>query len=376
MPWFRLRSKLGRSSVNAEAHTVSALTIPPAGSDRARLDSPPPSPGSWRRRISWLSGLLVLAAVIAVALHLTELERFIELARNAHPAWLLAGLLLQSATYFAAAGAWWVILRRRGQHLSYLGLVPMGLAKLFTDQALPSGGISGTLLVIRALARRRVPSEIAMSTLLIGMSSYYVAYALAVAMTIGLLHFEGLLDGRMLAAAVGFACIAVSLPVLVFALRRHTHRWPFTIAARIPMLAALLEAMREARLRPREDWLSFFISTILQLGVFILDAATLWTTLRAVGSAASPVAAFVAFISASVAATVGPMPLGLGTFEAAAVATLHLQGQALAVALTATLLLRGMTFWLPMLPGLILARRELIGSASGRWTIPRQPSAP
>jgi uncharacterized protein (TIRG00374 family) len=306
--------------------------------------------------------LLVLAAVIAVALHLTELQRFIELARNAHPAWLLAGLVLQSATYFAAAGVWWVILQRRGQHLSYLSLVPMGLAKLFIDQALPSGGISGTLLVIRALARRRVPSEVAMPTLLIGMSSYYAAYALAVAMIIGLLHFEDLLNGKMLAAAVGFACIAISLPVLVLTLRQQTHRWPFTIAARIPKLAALLGAMRAARLRPRRDWPSFFISTILQLGVFILDAATLWTTLRAVGSTASPLAAFVSFISASVAATVGPMPLGLGTFEAAGVATLHLQGQALA--LTATLLLRGMTFWLPMLPGLILARRELVGSAS------------
>jgi hypothetical protein len=43
------------------------------------------------------------------------------------------------------------------------------------------------------------------------------------------------------------------------------------------------------------------------------------------------------------------------------VAALHLQGQPIAVALTSTLLLRGLTFWLPMLPGLLLARREVSG---------------
>jgi hypothetical protein len=37
---------------------------------------------------------------------------------------------------------------------------------------------------------------------------------------------------------------------------------------------------------------------------------------------------------------------------------LHLQGIGIESALAATLLLRGMTFWLPMVPGFALARRE------------------
>jgi len=35
-------------------------------------------------------------------------------------------------------------------------------------------------------------------------------------------------------------------------------------------------------------------------------------------------------------------------------------GVPLEAALTATLILRGFTFWLPMLPGLWLARREIV----------------
>jgi uncharacterized membrane protein YbhN (UPF0104 family) len=55
----------------------------------------------------------------------------------------------------------------------------------------------------------------------------------------------------------------------------------------------------------------------------------------------------------------GPIPLGLGSFEAVCVSVLGLAGVPVAAGLPATLLLRGFTLWLPMLPGLWLTRREL-----------------
>ena len=101
-------------------------------------------------------------------------------------------------------------------------------------------------------------------------------------------------------------------------------------------------------------------TALLQLAVFLLDAATLAVVLAAIGSDGTNLpGVFASFMIASVAATVGPTPLGLGTFETVCVATLALVGVRLEAALTATLLLRGLTFWLPMLPGLWIARREL-----------------
>ena len=55
--------------------------------------------------------------------------------------------------------------------------------------------------------------------------------------------------------------------------------------------------------------------------------------------------------------TVGIVPGGLGTFEAASVLTLRVIGVPLATALAATLLFRGLSFWLPMVPGLIFSRQ-------------------
>jgi uncharacterized protein (TIRG00374 family) len=88
-----------------------------------------------------------------------------------------------------------------------------------------------------------------------------------------------------------------------------------------------------------------------------LDAATLAVMLLAVGARPDPLSCFAAQVMAQVASTVGVMPGGLGTFEAGSVATLTLTGTPPAAALSATLLLRGFTFWLPMIPGLILLRR-------------------
>jgi glycosyltransferase 2 family protein len=61
----------------------------------------------------------------------------------------------------------------------------------------------------------------------------------------------------------------------------------------------------------------------------------------------------------SMAATLGPIPLGLGTLEAPCVGMLSLLGVAVETALAATLLLRGLAFWLSMVPGLWLARLEI-----------------
>ena len=100
-------------------------------------------------------------------------------------------------------------------------------------------------------------------------------------------------------------------------------------------------------------------TVILELAVFALDALTLWLVFRALGDTPAIWVPFVSFIMASMAATLGPIPLGLGTFEAACVGMLSLLGVAIEAALAATLLLRGLTFWLPMAPGLWLARREI-----------------
>jgi len=336
----------------------------------------------WRLGLSWLFGLLILAAVVLVATRFTEIEHFAELARAAEPIWLLVAFALQTMTYMCAAGVWHGALRRAGVRQSFWSIVPLGLAKLFTDQALPTGGIGGTLLVVSGLARRGIPNGIGMAAVLIGMVSFYVAYLIAVAIGLTILYRSDALDLPMVAAAGVFVLVALGIPALVLAVRywsrlKARDGWPSDASkwlSRLPAVSVLLSAMAAAPTALLRDPLPFLKATILQLLVFALDAGTLWVMLRAIGADGSPAAATAAFMMASLVATVGPVPLGLGTFEAICVAVLHIQGLSVEAALTATLLLRGFTFWLPMIPGLILARHELTQRPRATGEVPRTAS--
>jgi uncharacterized protein (TIRG00374 family) len=97
----------------------------------------------------------------------------------------------------------------------------------------------------------------------------------------------------------------------------------------------------------------------LQFLVFAFDAATLYAILHALGRHPKPALVFASFIMASVGATLSVLPGGVGVFEAGSVFMLRLMGEGLEVAFAATLLFRGLSLWLPMLPGSILARRVM-----------------
>ena len=129
-----------------------------------------------RRLLPWIFGLLGVLALILAVSQFGSLERIVELARSARPAWLFLAVLVQAATYVCAALVWRQALRYAGHPRTLWTLVPLGIAKLFTDQVLPSGGISGTMLVVTGLIRRRVPAEVAMAAMLAGLVSYEIAY--------------------------------------------------------------------------------------------------------------------------------------------------------------------------------------------------------
>jgi Mg2+-importing ATPase len=95
------------------------------------------------------------------------------------------------------------------------------------------------------------------------------------------------------------------------------------------------------------------------MAIILMDAATIWILILALGQRASASGVFASFMIASLFRTMGIVPGGLGTFEVTSVLTLRMVGVDLAVALSATLLFRGLSFWLPMLPGYWFSRRAV-----------------
>ena len=312
-----------------------------------------------RQLLSWAAGLSGFLVLIVAVLHYGSPERIIELARSAHPAWLLLAILVQAATYICAALVWRQALHYAGHPRPLRTLVPLGIAKLFTDQVLPSGGISGTMLVVRGLIRRRVPAEAAMAAMLVSLVSHSIAYLIVVLVSAGILGLHHRINLPLFIGVAVFVVITTAIPAAVFGLKRWGHRPPIPWLSKLLGMTALLQALARAPTNLLRDPGLLIQTTGLQLGIFMLDSLTLWIAFNSIGNVPEIWVVFVSFIVASMITTIGPIPVGLGAFEASSVGMLHFLGVSLEVALAGTLLLRAMTFWFPMIPGIWLVRREI-----------------
>ena len=313
-------------------------------------------------RFGWLSGVLLLAVLVIVSTHVAEERELARLLGDAEPLWLIAAALLQLLTYVCASAVWQRALAYSGGGPRLRDLLSLGLAKLFTDQALPSVGMSGTLVVVRGLQRRGVSRAAAVGAMLTGLVAFYLGYLIAILAAAVVLARHGEMHPLIVVPIALVGALAAGTPLAILVLRRRALNRPPHWVERWPgvrdVVAALHEMPAGTLFAPR----LVMETTLLQLAIFVLDAGTLDLCLRAVGSPAPAPIVFASFVVASVVSSLSWMPGGLGAFEGSSVALLHLQGVPVAGALAATLLLRGMTFWLPMIPGFGVARREAAGA--------------
>ena len=320
-----------------------------------------------RRGTPWISLLLgaaLLAAVVGSVRHFSEERAFLRVMQQARPAWLVVAAVLQAATYLAQGDIWRRVGAAGDFHLSRRTAFELGLAKLFADQMLPSAGLSSSMLIARALASRDGAPAAVKAAVLVNIASYHLAYFVALTAALVIVWRQGDAAAMVMGPAAAFLLFSVGLAAAVVELSGHV---PPALARAMDRRAAgrgLLSFMTGADpslvRNPR-----LLAETIgLQLTIMLLDAVTVWTLIGAMGEIVSPTRVFASFMIASLVRTMGFIPGGLGTFEATSVLTLRMTGVSLPVALAATLLFRGLSFWLPMLPGYWCSRRAVSGGVA------------
>jgi uncharacterized membrane protein YbhN (UPF0104 family) len=251
--------------------------------------------------VSWGMGIVVLAGLLAFILHFSDMGVFVDTLRAADPLWLAAAFACQLATYLCAASVWSRALARAGTPTRISSLLGLALVELFANQAVPTGGFSGSLMVVRGLMHRGVAPAVAVTALLVAALSYYAAYVMVALVAFILLWYTG--DSSNAWASLFVVFIAV-----------------------VAMLAGALLALTRSR------------------GRFIPTIALQWRPM--------------AQLADMLVATLSPIPMGLGTFEGTCTGMLHFLGSSVETSLAATLILRGLTAGLPMLPGLWMIHRE------------------
>lgn len=311
---------------------------------------------NWR---SWLLAVLLIAGVVVAVLHWGDVRKFADLVADARPLWLLAAFAVQVLTYVELAIEWRLVLHAGDCRAPFRKLLGLTVAKHFADQMVPTAGMSGNVVVVDRLTAIGASRPVALAALITTIIGHYAAYGVAALAALVLLWLRGG-TGWPVIALIG-ACVALSVGVPALALwlqkrgAKAIPRW----LRRIRVICELFEMIREAPTSLVRDW--HLVGKLVALnGVgFALDGLTMQLCLFALGVDASFATAFVAFIMASIVVMLGPVPMGLGSFEAVSIAMLRAMDVPFEAALSATLLFRGFTLWLPLLPGMIAARRQL-----------------
>jgi uncharacterized protein (TIRG00374 family) len=313
-----------------------------------------PRRGNWRR---WVLALILIAAIAGAAFHFGQLRTFGALLRRARPVWLLAAFGLQLLTYLFVAAGWYVVLKAGESRLSLRRLFGLALAKLFTDQAVPAAGMGGNVLMVDRLIACGIPRGNAAAALILSMIGYYAGFGLMGVIALVLLWWQQKATWLLGGTVSLFLLVAFAIPAFALWLRRRGRRPLPAWMARIGPLRRMMETVGEAPSDLLRDKALLAKVALLNALVLLADAFTLSACLLALGSPQPFASAYVALIIAQIAVTLGPVPLGLGAFEGASTAMLRLLGTPFEPALAATLLLRGFTLWLPLIPGLIATRR-------------------
>jgi uncharacterized protein (TIRG00374 family) len=311
---------------------------------------------SWR---TWLLGLLLLAGVIFAAFHWGDVKQFAKLVSNAAPLWLVAAFAAQLLTYVSQAFEWLIVLRACDCETRFVKLLPLTFTKHFADQLVPTAGMSGNVVVVDRLHRLGASRKVAVAAVILAIISYYASYAVSAVGVLVLLLLTGRGSWLMVGLIGIFLLVAAGIPSLALWLQKKGPRAIPKWLRKVGPVRELFEMIGEAPARlVRSRTLLVELSLLNGVG-FVLDGLTMQFCLFALGVDAPFAAAFVAFIMASIVVTLAPIPMGLGSFEAVSIGTLRLAGVSFEAALSATLLFRGFTLWLPLLPGMVAARRDL-----------------
>ncbi len=308
-------------------------------------------------------GLAAVAAIVLVVLNVGDIGGFAIQAARAEPRWLAAAAASQLFTYACVAAVWSRILQSMGYSISLLRLYPLAIAKMFSDQAIPSGGVAGAAFLFHALGRRNVPYSDAFTVFSFTAITFLAAFLVAAMISLAAIATIENASPVLSTSIAAFAAVVLFLVLFVSAILLAGMKPP-PVVKRIPRYEKIRDWItRTAKFVAAERYL-FLEATLIHFIVRIFDGLTLYLVSLAIGGDASYAACFFAVVIASVAATMAPTPMGLGTFEAGMIATVNIFGVSIEDALTATLIFRGLSLWLPLIPGFYIIQREILSQSA------------
>lgn len=286
--------------------------------------------------------ITLVAGVFAIYLLAGELAHTSlgGLLRSANWGWGLAALGLSASTYI---GASFTVMGFVPERLPFVKTFMVQLASSFVTLVTPAA-VGGVALNVRYLQRRNVPSAAAVA-------SVGVSQLMAFALHIVLLVIFAAISGTAVKNPIeppGWAYFVVAGVVALAAAVLATPAGRRVVRARLaPMFERVLPRLLEVAQHPRKLAEGIGGSLLLSLSYILCLAACV----QAFDGSAPIEKVAVVYLTGSALGSIVPTPGGLGTVELALTAELTASGVPSGIAVSAVLLYRLVTFWLPVPAG-------------------------
>lgn len=297
-----------------------------------------------KSKINLVSVGFVILALVGLYLLLPKFSNFhltFNIIMHSSWPWLLLGILVTGLSYWAAALTQYIA----GNYIgNYFHIIWLQLAGSFVNTFLPLnfGGLGITEEYYHKLKQDR-PTAIVIVTIPIvfGFISTVILIAIVSPITfVQLFHsWQSSLRTRIITIIIGSLVLLVILA------------YPF-YKKRLNKLISQAKLGLKSIKSIRQQLLLIGSSSLLT----ILSTIALYVSVRAVHANIALVAVLILYITASIISNFFPTPGGLGATEAFLIFGLKGAGLNTSHAVAATLLFRFITFWLPLLPGIVALR--------------------
>jgi uncharacterized protein (TIRG00374 family) len=325
----------------------------------------------------WLFWIVAAAFLWLMVGHLAEIEKSAVPLIQGQPVWIILAALLQLLYYAVFAGIFRAAFHTVDIESSIRDLLPVTLGALFVNVVAPTWGMAGAALFVEDASHRGHPPARAAAGTLLAQTADFSAFALILAAGIAYLSLRHKLQSYEVAATV---LLIVLLCSLAFSLVLGLWR-PALLRKSLALLQSAMD--RLAKLAHRnallpDGWAAGSAADFSNAAAAIKShpqrlAATLAVALAAqLINIVSLYSIFLAFHQAIefgplVAGyamgilfwNVSPVPQGVGVVEGMMALVFTSLGVPGIMAVLIVLSFRALNFWLPMLIGFVLLRRNI-----------------
>ena len=324
----------------------------------------------------WIAALLVAGTALVVATNGHDLVAASSAARRLDPAWGVLLILSSTVLLGAFVARHRVAQRTVGVDMPLAAVARAALAAQFVNSVSKSGGVAGVGAFTTEARRAGVSRARTVAAYLLVILFDQLALAVVLVGAVALLVADGHFRSTDVVAIGVFAVyLTITLVIALWATRSRSAvraayalpgrvaAWVSTTLLRRPRThvpdTTQADELHDAFAVARSNGPASLRVLAPALAVDLVCVAQLWLALQALGVSTSPVVPLVSYAVATLFATVGFVPGGIGLVEVSTAAVLHSFGVPLGVALAAAVCARVAEFWIPLAVGAAVGHRYI-----------------